>query len=117
MVALVAFLGTLGAVATAVVTWLIARRKSSGSIHTSEADQLWAESASMRSDLRQETIALRAEVVSLRDEAVKMRDEMIVLRQEAVVMRREQEELRQHAHDCDAEVARLRARLESLEHG
>lgn len=42
------------AVVTALVTWLVAQRQNSGSISTSEAVDLWAESNSLRADYKEQ---------------------------------------------------------------
>lgn len=56
------------AIAAAAGTYMIARRRSSGQIATSDAATLWHESQAMRADLRSEVIGLRSEVLSLRTE-------------------------------------------------
>lgn len=53
---------------TAFLAWSSEKRKTSGHIETTAADQLWAESRSMRQELREEVEKLRAEVWSLRAE-------------------------------------------------
>lgn len=52
---------TAGVVAaiSGLVTWLVARRASSGSIDTSEAATLWDEGTVMRRELREEVVSLR----------------------------------------------------------
>jgi hypothetical protein len=49
VLSLVLSVGTI--VFVPLVTWLVARRKTSGSTHTSEAAELWAESKAMRDTL------------------------------------------------------------------
>lgn len=52
--------GVAGVFVTAIVTYLVARRKSSGTVDTSEADSLWNESRTLRDALRDEVRDLRA---------------------------------------------------------
>lgn len=75
---LAALAGTLAGV---IATYVIARRKSSGQIRTSEAEVLWAASESIRHDLTAENRALKAEVAVLREELAVLRAEVTGLRQ------------------------------------
>ena len=68
-----AIAGLLGVVVTALGGYLIARRKASGTIDTTEAETLWAQSNALldryKADLeatREEVTTLKAEVVALR---------------------------------------------------
>jgi hypothetical protein len=74
---LAALIGTLAGVAT---TYVVARRRSSGRIATSEAADLWQASESIRHDLTEDVRALRREVASLRAENVALRAEMAAIR-------------------------------------
>jgi hypothetical protein len=67
---LAALIGTLAGVAA---TYLIASRKSSGRIRTSEAEVLWEASESIRHDLTAEVAVLRAEVAALKTELAQLR--------------------------------------------
>lgn len=67
---LAALIGTLAGVAA---TYLVASRKSSGRIRTSEAEVLWEASESIRHDLTAEVAVLRAEVVALKAELAQLR--------------------------------------------
>lgn len=58
------------ALATGVAGYFVARRKNSGSIDTSDAATLWAESQAMRKELRDEVVELRNEVVILKKELI-----------------------------------------------
>lgn len=60
---IVAIIAATVAVGGPLVTWRIAKRQHSGAINTSDAVQLWTESATMRSDLRTEIVGLRAQLV------------------------------------------------------
>lgn len=59
---IVATLVLVGSGLSALVTYLIARRSSSGSIATSEAESLWKEANAMRQELRDEVILLRGQL-------------------------------------------------------
>jgi uncharacterized protein YceH (UPF0502 family) len=67
---LAALIGTLAGVAA---TYLVASRKSSGRIRTSEAEVLWEASESIRHDLTAEVAVLRAEVAALKAELAQLR--------------------------------------------
>lgn len=67
---LAALIGTLAGVAA---TYLVASRKSSGRIRTSEAEVLWEASESIRHDLTAEVAVLRAEVAALKVELGQLR--------------------------------------------
>lgn len=68
--ALAALIGTLAGVAA---TYLVASRRSSGRIRTSEAEVLWEASESIRRDLTAEVAVLRAEVATLKTELAQLR--------------------------------------------
>jgi predicted nucleic acid-binding Zn-ribbon protein len=74
----------VGAIA-AYGTYWVARRQSSGTIKTSDASDLWAESQAMRAELRTEVIGLREEIVVLNKELRDLRVEMRALRKRLVV--------------------------------
>lgn len=75
---LAALIGSLAGLAT---TYVVAKRRSSGRIATSEAADLWKASESIRHDLTQDVKALRVEVASLRAENVALRAELAAIRQ------------------------------------
>lgn len=64
-----AFIGALG-------TYLAVKRKNSGLIETSEAADLWNESAAIRKELREENATLRERVRNLEQDMAK-RDRQI----------------------------------------
>lgn len=74
---LAALIGTLAGVAA---TYIVARRRSSGRIATSEAADLWQASESIRHDLSEDVKTLRLEVASLRAENIALRAEMALIR-------------------------------------
>jgi hypothetical protein len=70
----------LGSVVTALVaalgTYLLAARRFSGKIATSDANQLWQEAARIREDCREQVAALRAQVISLEATIQSLREEI-----------------------------------------
>ena len=72
-----ALIGTLAGIAA---TYVVARRRSSGRIATSEAADLWQASESIRHDLTEDVRALRQEVASLRSENIALRAELSAIR-------------------------------------
>lgn len=64
--------GFAGVLATAAVTYLVARRQHSGSIRTTEAATLWAESAAMRKELHDEVVGLRKRIDDLENEVERL---------------------------------------------
>lgn len=82
-----------GGALTAFVGWRIAKRQTSGSVNTSEAASLWAESQAMRQELRAEVVASRNEVSSLRIELAEVRSALTAVRAEADHYRQESQAL------------------------
>lgn len=56
----------LGVVFAPLLTYLIAARKLSGKIQTSEAGDLWEEASKLRQEYREEAIRLSGEIAILR---------------------------------------------------
>lgn len=83
--ALAALLATL---TTGATTWAVARRRTSGTVVTSDADQLWAESKIIRQELRAEAVELRAEATALRAEVASLRAEITACHAETTALRR-----------------------------
>lgn len=120
-VALQGVLAALTAISASLVTWLVARRRTSGRVDTTEASTLWQEGAAMRAELRDETVSLRAEMVRMRDEAVVLRSEASTLRGEAsslrdemAALRAESALLREETIRLNVEVAQLRDHITSM---
>lgn len=78
---LAALIGTLAGVAA---TYVVAKRRSSGRIATSEAADLWKASESIRHDLTEDVKSLRLEVASLRADNVALRRELDAIRRRLV---------------------------------
>jgi uncharacterized protein (DUF3084 family) len=87
------WLTSIGAVvfacATGVAAYLTGRRTNSGTIHTSEPGQLWAENDALRKDMRLEIEAVRAENAALRAEVQSARQEVQAARAETEQYRQE----------------------------
>jgi uncharacterized protein YqfA (UPF0365 family) len=66
----------IAAVIAALGTYLLAARRFSGKIATSEANQLWKEAAAIREDCRKQVTELRAYVVSLEALIQTLREEL-----------------------------------------
>jgi len=66
-------LATLGALVGSLVSYLIAARRFSGKIETTEARDLWAESASIRRWSERRIEALEQRVVALEKENTELR--------------------------------------------
>jgi septal ring factor EnvC (AmiA/AmiB activator) len=98
---IVAVVGAIGAGLAGLVTWLVARRKNSGSVATSDAGQLWEEGKSIRADMRAEIVGLRVELAAAREETRNLRVELAASRSETRALR--------------AELVALRARLATSE--
>lgn len=96
----VALAGGSGVGLTALATWVLGRRRESGSISTSQAETLWEAAEQIRVELREEVVARREEVVHLREELNTSRSEVVSLRTELA--------------DARAEIGRLHGMLMEL---
>ena len=90
--------GVIVALISAITTYIVAKRRESGNIETSEAEQLWEEGKIMRLELREEIVALRSQAAELQKDLGNARTEVADLRIEAA--------------QCKAEVIKLRKQLE-----
>lgn len=79
-------ISALVAVATALGSYIVIRRKSSGKIATSDASDLWAESQSIRKELRDRVAVLEAKIVELETAREKDRQQIADLRAEVNVL-------------------------------
>ena len=71
-------LAVLGAISTAVAAWLgyqVRRRVNTGTIQTSDAQDLWEEGRQMRQALRDEVAALKARNIALELENAELKVE------------------------------------------
>lgn len=91
-----------GVLATPLVTYLVAARKMSGKIKTTEATALWAEADRIRqdyreqiADCREQVTAARTELATARAELATARAELADARAEIGILRRDLSEERQ----------------------
>lgn len=110
-----AAIGLLGTVVAGWLAYSTARRKTSGTVDTTEAETLWAESQVMRSELRLEVVGLRNELAALRAEAATLREEVGLIRSEAATLRAEALEAKSLAAICHAENVRLTRQIKALQ--
>jgi predicted RNase H-like nuclease (RuvC/YqgF family) len=92
-----AIFGLAGVIVTAVVSYFVARRNSSGRVDTSDAKTLWEEADKLRVAYRTEIKDLRIEVTSLRSEVSKLQTELNTLHATAISLRAEAEQWRKAA--------------------
>jgi hypothetical protein len=90
------------------MTWLVARRRSSGTVATSEASDLWTEGQLMRADLRAEVVSLRDDVQRLGTQLDEMRRDFAIVNTTSDTVREENAQLRQDNQALRDQVARLR---------
>jgi chromosome segregation ATPase len=104
--------GVIAAIVTASVTYLVARRSTSGKINTSSAETLWAEADKLRSTYREESEKNRKESEHLRKEVQALREEVSKLREEGQAQRAEAEEQRREARALREELTLTKKKLE-----
>lgn len=80
------FLAITAPIVAATGAVLIARRSSSGKIATSDASDLWAESQSIRRELRDRVVVLEAKVADLETAREKDRQQIADLKVELIVL-------------------------------
>lgn len=98
------------ATAAGIAAYFTGRRTNSGTIHTSEPGQLWAENDALRKDMRLEIEAVRAENAALRAEIQEARNEVQAARAET-------EGYRQEVYKARQELQRVEAALEDAIRG
>lgn len=76
---LAALVGTLAGV---IATYVIAQRKSSGRIRTSEAEVLWEASESIRHDLTAQVASVKAELATVQAALASVSADLVTLRAE-----------------------------------
>lgn len=84
----------LTAFVSALVVWLVAKRKGSGTVQTSEAAELWTANQEFRNMLLEEARARTAENKALREEAAKCHEEQAEMKRRLEAMEKELERLR-----------------------
>lgn len=115
MSVLVALIGVAGAVAAAVVTWLVARRQRSGRVNTTEAETLWEERRLMAVDARADNDRIRKDLLATRDELTATRLELAATRKESAALRVELAAARSEAAVVRNEIVDAHVRIRELE--
>jgi uncharacterized protein (DUF3084 family) len=109
--------GTVGIILVATIgalsTWLVTKRKASGSVVTSEAETLWSQSQEMRDELRNEVVALRKRIETVEAEAAAKQSEIITLHKDAVLMAAELAVAKNALVKRQAEVTKLNKQLQN----
>lgn len=83
-------IGTIGSsILVALITYFVARRRGSGRVITSEATDLWKESAALRKDLYNEVTALRRELTSVRGAHAECESRLAALRRDLDALRQD----------------------------
>lgn len=82
-----AILGIVGTIFGAIVTYKSNRRTSSGTVATSNANELWTENSRLMDRLTKEIDRLTRDVSDLQTEIIKLRDERDFLRKENIDLR------------------------------
>lgn len=76
------------------VTWLVNRRKTSGTIRTSEADTIWDQTQNLLQRYEQQNTALRVDLETCQKDITILRRQMSELREEADQLREDSRRLR-----------------------
>lgn len=111
---LTAVLVFAGVVVSGVVSYLIARRNSSGSISTSDAKSLWDESNALRKEYRERAEALEKQLEEVNTRLQAVMDELTHLRANSGVMIEKIAELKEIIQQLRDENARLLALKEEV---
>ncbi len=102
-----------GVVVTAVVsgsvTYFVARRNTSGSIDTSQAAELWAESNKLRAEYKERAEKLEARLEEVNDQLTTVMSQLADLKTSSVLQDSKIEELQRIIKELRAENQRLLA--------
>lgn len=97
----------LGVIVSSVVTYLIARRKNSGSISTSDAASLWEESNNLRREYRERAEELEKQLADVSNRLQIVMDELGKLRINHASMLKKITELKNMVIELRRENTRL----------
>lgn len=97
----------VGIIISSVVTWAIAKRNSSGSISTSDAASLWAESNNLRQEYRDRAEQLEKQLEEVNSKLQTVTEELTHLRTNSTTMIGKIEELKTIIKKLRAENQRL----------
>lgn len=104
-------LGACGAIAAAVFAYLSSRRSTSGTVGTTEAATLWAESAKIRQEAVDRARSLQKEVDILRERVHEVEEKNFELTHEIEGLRQEQEDNHRVMTTMRVELDQLRRKL------
>jgi chromosome segregation ATPase len=105
-------LGVIGVVAGGLFTWLGIRWRHGGTIRSSEAQQLWNESAAIRNEYRKEITELRLTIAGLRREIAEKDSALVHQSLELSNLRDELRTKDRVIADQERRIADLERRLE-----
>lgn len=105
-----------GALGTGLISYLVVRRKNSGSISTSDAADLWAESNALRKDYRDRANQLEEQLEDVNNKLQTVMGELTKLKANSSTMIRKINELKRIISNLRAENKRLLA-LKGSAHG
>lgn len=106
----------IGVVAAPLLSYLVAKRKSSGRIETTDAERLWTEAESLRRAYKDERFEDRVELQAMRAELASLRAELAVARAELAAALPELAAARAEANALRIEVDQLRTALTEKGH-
>lgn len=97
------------------VTYQAMKRAKSGQINTTEADQLWRESTSIRRELREQVQNLEDHIKSNEIEIAALRSENAALKYEVLTLRQENADLKVRVDALKVENIELRDKTAAVE--
>lgn len=109
---LIAALGTLGG---SLGAYLLAARRFSGKVETTEASRLWDAAESLRKELTARNEYLRKTIEKLEAKIAGLEGRIMVLEDHNEELHRENEDLKQAALEQERIIAEQRARIKALE--
>lgn len=104
-----------GIVVSGVVTYLVARRNTSGNINTSQAAELWAESNKLRSEYKERAEKLEARLEEVNNQLSEVMAQLAELKTNSVVQAGKIEELQRIIKELREENQRLLALKRDIE--
>lgn len=109
-----AIIAIAAAILSPVGAFLVASRKMSGRIDTTDADKLWQEASDIRADYRDRVLACQDENARLRNELATARSEVATLRMELATSRNDLAGARNELADERNEIASLKHQIAEL---
>lgn len=96
-----------GVVISAMVTWLVAKRTTSGNISTSDAASLWAESNTLRKEYRLRAESLESQLQEVNTKLQQVMTELTALKTNSASMSKKIDELKRVIATLQKENKRL----------